>query len=344
MSNLVHQFTAAIWGFAFLSGVLTFAAKGWLGRRLDALEHPARFDRPGIYLALVGPGLIAGLWLVSSLMHLGATGSLSEACCQVFGYGAGSWQQWVFAVGALVVAGIQLHSLSQTWQFSHSSHRPSDRSDVVERVRGICQEHPRLSRLSERIRVVDCEAHVCATVGIFRPRIEIAASLVDRLDDAALESALLHEAAHVRLHDPNAGFALSVAQILNPFSSVLAPEASAWRFAREVECDRRAVDWGAQPVSVADALVTAARALSDSAAGACARLCGARTDALSARVKLLIHEALPEQQREAETVLPWVGIVVLAAGIFGPHLVDGWLISIHCFLEEILHGCFTATL
>jgi Zn-dependent protease with chaperone function len=341
MSNLIHHFLAAAWSFALVAGVLTLASKLWLRRRLDGLTHPAQFDSPMVYIALVVPGLLPVVWLVSGLMHLDESGALMQACCSVLALSEASWQQWIFGAGALAVAGIQAFSLWKKWRPTHRAHRATSLDQAARRVRRVCQAHDQLSAFSQRVRVVDCGAYICATVGLVDQRIEIAASLVERLDDDALEAALLHETAHFRSRDPALGFFLLLAQVINPFSRALCKEASAWRFAREIICDGHAVEHGARPVSVADAIVTAAKAAANTPRGACAHLCGTQIDALSVRVNLLLSGPKPCATNTAHECnnsakVPAIGSAILAFGLIVPHLLGARVISFHCLLEETL--------
>lgn len=336
MSNLLHHLLAAAWSFALVAGLLTLLAKWWLSRRLDRIEHPAQFDSPGVYIALVVPGLLPVVWLVSGLVHLEESGALMQACCSVLALSEASWQQWIFAAGALALIGVQARSLWKRWRPSHRVHRSTSAPDAARRVRKVCREHPQLRSFAQHIRVVDCGAHICAAVGIFDQRIEIASSLVERLDDAALEAALLHEVAHISVRDPARGFVLLLAQVINPFSRMLSREASAWRFAREIVCDGHAVDYGARRVSMADAIVTAAKAASKAPHGACAHLCGVSTEALTARINLLLTDTRLDFLGESSVKVPAIGSSVLAAGLILPHVMGARVISFHCVLEETL--------
>ena len=337
MSNFFHHLLAAAWSFALVAGVLTLVSKLWLRSRLDRLKHPAGFDSSAVYIALVVPGLLPVVWLISGLIHLEESGALMEACCSVLALAEASWQQWVFGTGALVLAAVQGFSLWKRWRPTHRTHRATSLDEASKRVRRICEEHDQLGAFGSRVRVVDCGAHICATVGLFKQRIEIAASLVERLDDAALEAALLHEVAHFSLHDPARGFFLLLSQIINPFSRALSKEASAWRFAREIVCDGHAVECGARPVSVADAIVTAAKAASSTSRGACAHLCGTHMDALSARVNLLLSGTRPDHICGSSVKVPAIGSAFLGLGLVLPHLMGARVISFHCLLEETLN-------
>lgn len=337
MSNLLHHLLAAAWSFALVAGVLTLVSKLWLRRRLNRLTHPAQFDSARVYMALVIPGLLPLIWLVSGLLHLEESGALTQVCCSVLALQGANWQQWVFGAGALLLAGIQGFSLWKRWRPAHRAHPATSVEQAAERVRRVSQQHPELNAVAERIRVVDCRSHVCATVGLFNQRIEVAASLVDCLDDPALEAALLHEVAHFSLYDPARGFFLLLSQIINPFSRVLSREASAWRFAREIVCDGHAVDQGAWPVSLADAIVTAAKAASNTRRGACANLCGTQTDALSARINLLLSDTQPRHICSSSVKVPAIGSVMITVGLLLPHMLGARVISFHCLLEETLH-------
>lgn len=334
MSNLFHHLLAAAWSFALVAGILTLSSKLWLRRRLDRLKHPAEFDSAMVYIALVVPGLLPVVWLMSGLLHLVESGALMEACCSMLALSDASWQQWVFGAGALALAAIQGFSLWRKWRPTHRTHQATSVEEARERVLRVCEGHPELRLFAERIRVVDCGAHICATVGLYDQRIEIAASLVERLDRPALEAALLHEVAHFSLHDPARSFFLLLSQVINPFSWTLSREASAWRFSREIVCDGYAVEYGAQPVSMADAIVTAARSASRTTHGACTHLCGSPMDALSARVNLLLAQSTPDQDCATSARVPAIGSVVLGFGLILPHVLGAQVVSFHCLLEE----------
>lgn len=343
MSNLFHHLLAAAWSFALVAGLFTLVAKLWLGRRLAKVTHPAQFDSPGVFIALVLPGLLPLVWLASGLLHLEESGALTEACCSMLALSHASWQEWVFGAGATALVGVQMTSLWRRWSPSHGAHATTSIPAAQARVRQICLGHPKLAELADRVRVVDCGAHVCAAVGLTDQRIEIAASLVERLDDDALEAALLHELAHVSVWDPARNFALLLSQVINPFSWLLARESSAWRFAREVVCDSYAVEMGAEPVSVADALLTAAKAVSNTTQGACrqvagAFLCGSAVDALTARVNLLLNTRSDEHVfHDSRKKVPAIGSAFLAMGLILPHVLGAQVISFHCLLEETLN-------
>ncbi len=328
MTELVHNVLGAMWSFALMSALLTVMARWWLRRRLDRLRHPAEFDASAVYLALVVPGLMPAIWLASGLVHLelhGAAGLDHDPLVALLG---ARWHYLLLASGALVVVGAQLVSLWRRWRPSGHAHTPNSVGAASRRVDRMCREHSELAALAERVRVVDCGRHICATVGLLGQRVEIAASLVERLDDDALEAALLHEAAHFSLHDPTRSFLLLVSQIVNPFSWLMSTEVGAWRFAREVVCDAHAVACGAQPWSVAEAIVTAARAAVGARAAACAQLCGARTDAVTARINLLLSKERPEHRCTNPARVNLLGAAVIAATLLLPHLlmVRFWLV------------------
>ena len=337
MSNFIHHILAAAWSFALVAGLLTLASKLWLSRRLDEIEHPAEFDTPAAYIWLVVPGLLPVVWLVSGLIHLDESGALMQACCSVLAGSGASWQQWIFGAGAVALIGTQSCAIWRRWRPTAHAHQLSDVDEAATRVQSLCRNHPRLSGFTDDIRVVDCGASICATVGLFGRRIEIAEALVDRLDDPALEAALLHEVAHYSVHDPARSFVLLLSQIINPFAFVLSGEASAWRFSREIVCDGHAVDCGAEPVSVADAILTAARAHSTPSPAACARLCGGEPDALTARVNLLLNVEQPTHDCSSTVKVPAIGTAILSLGLVLPHLMGARVISFHCLLEETLH-------
>ncbi len=336
MTNVLHNIVAAAWSFTVVAGLLSVLAKLWLSQRLSALDHPADFDRRPIFFALVLPGLLPLIWVASELTHLKDSGALVRACCSVLAVSGETWLEWVFGVGAVVLALVQAVSLGRRWRRTHRAHRATSNRACAERVARICAAHSELAERTCPVRVVDCQTHVCATMGLFDQRIEIAASLVDKLDDAALEAALLHEMAHAAVRDPARNVVLLVSQVLNPFAWILSPEVAAWRFAREIACDGMAVRWGAQPVSVAQAIITAARAISNVPRDACAHMCGTQPDALSARVGLLLNDAAPSASDHAMRPRA-VGATVFVASAVVPHVLGVWILSFHCLIEQSLH-------
>ncbi|MGM0577760.1 MAG: M56 family metallopeptidase [Myxococcota bacterium] len=341
MTGWTHDLLGAAWSYLFLAGALTLAARLWLRGRLARVTDPVDFDRPAVHAALVVPALLPLVWLASALVHVLDTGGMARACCDGLALGEPGWRQAAFGLGGGLLAVLVPLSLRRRWRSAHPAHAHLENHPAARRVRALCGAHPRLGPVADRVAVVGCAGLPCATRGYLRPRIEIAADLVARLDDRALEAALLHELSHLVRRDPLQVSLVLLAQAVNPFASLLSRPAEAWAFAREVHCDRHAVAHGLSPVAVAEALVTAARLRADHPAvqGTACALCDGDTRSLTARVELLLAtdrggRVVPErdQARESLSLL----VVLSGAALLVPHLIQAQALSLHCVLEHLL--------
>jgi Zn-dependent protease with chaperone function len=338
--NLWHPLFGAAWAFVATSALATGIAAVWLNQRLSGIEHPGEFDRSSVYAALLLPGIIPFVWASSSAIHAFATGE-TLACCAWLIEAPLDWRHVVFGVVPVVLFVAQAWSLIDQYRKRHAAHgRAGDRS-ARSQLRRVIQGDQRLRRYADRIELVDCRAGMFAARGSGRLRIEVATRLVEALNDDALEAALLHEVAHLRQRDPWRFTGLAVARILNPFHGWLQRYASAWRFSREVNCDRRATQGGAEPLALAEALVTVAR--ESNSADACrpnewhaahAGLCGADDDRLSVRVKLLLEAATAASDSPDDTRWSDVSLVALGAvSLIVPHILGETFAFVHCLLE-----------
>lgn len=117
-----------------------------------------------------------------------------------------------------------------------------------------------LAGLRDRLIVTEDEDFAIGTHGLLKPRVFLGTTFAARLTDEMLASALAHEAEHVRAFDPLRYLILQLALAANPLGRfLLEPHAARWQAAREAHCDREAVIHGASPLSLADAIVRAAR-------------------------------------------------------------------------------------
>ena len=177
------------------------------------------------------------------------------------------------------------------------------------------------------------------TRGLLRPRIEVSTKVLETLDDEALTSALLHEAAHARAVDPLRYFLAAVCLSLNPLAGLLRTELSRWRFAREAACDEEAIHRGAPPLALARAIVTVARSGSARVPSGVAALAGGGTDALRIRVGLILEYAEGRPARRRWDAPFTVLAVALVAVALLPHtLGTAPLDRLHLGIELALHA------
>lgn len=330
--SYLHAILGAAWIYLAFAAVATGVVRIGLRRRRRALDTPENFDSPGVFAALVLAAGFPLVWLLSAAIHIGA-GEVSRACCQWI-FQPGDWRYGVFVAGGVTLAVHQLYGVWRRWRARHGHHVPGESDRARRKLADVVEGEPALEAYADRVRVVECDARICAVRGWFRPTIEVAADLVDELDEPALRAALLHEVAHLSHGDPMRNFAGTFARVCNPFSRWLDEEFRAWRFAREIGCDRAAVEAGARPVDLAEAIVTSARSGAESARRAC-HLCGEADSALQARIQLLLAT-----DTEPGHDCPGHGVRTFAtaslAALFIPHLLDGPLLQLHCVIEHVL--------
>lgn len=285
------------------------------------------------YLLIVGPTLVPVLWLVSACIHQTEADVPLVAC--VIDHLGGELCLDVILFGAALTGIMAVSAAGRAWrQRDIWSRRNGVVRDVLaRRVRTICEGNTRLAAFSARVDVVADGAAPACTVGLLRPRVEVATSLVARMTDDELEAVLLHEVEHASSHDPARFFLAQVALSVNPIGGLLKPELARHHFAREALCDRRAVQAGADPLTLADCILSVASApvpaVSVSALG------GHGIGGVRLRVQLLLGYAdgcPPAPRPLAGRVL---SAALLLALIVGPHVTGtGPLDALHHGIEQ----------
>jgi hypothetical protein len=158
-----------------------------------------------------------------------------------------------------------------------------------------------------------------------------------QLSDGMLVSALAHEAEHVRLFDPLRYLVLQLSLAVNPMARPwLSPHLSRWYAAREAHCDRRAVLSGAEPLSLAQAIVRAARPVN----GVLVGLGTQDTAVVKLRVGLLLAfaERLPVScNGEGRSAAP-LAFALMFIALLLPHVAGTVpLDALHTGTEHTLH-------
>jgi len=211
------------------------------------------------YLFLTGSSALPLAWLVSAGLHQVESGKSALSCLLDHDTSALCLEPGFFALALALVATITSLPLLFKHKFPPAS-TTKVAEQLISRIRHIIAAHPELTLLSNRIIVSDDSTLSIYTHGVFRPRVVISTHYAARLSDPMLRSALGHELEHVRSYDPLRYLFLHAALSVNPFGRfLLAPHAKSWQFAREAQCDRQAVINGAAPLSLAEAILQAAR-------------------------------------------------------------------------------------
>lgn len=284
------------------------------------------------YLLVVGPTLVPVVWLVSASIHQSEAGQPLVSC--VIDHLGGELCLDVLLF-ALALVGIMASSAARrAWRERGSLFdRGTTRADAqASRVRELCAANARLAGFASRVAVVDGGVAPACTRGLLRPRVELSSSLVSGLTDEALEAVLLHEVEHALCRDPARFFLAHVALSVNPLGRLLAPELARHHFAREALCDRRAVQAGADPLVLADCILSVAAPASASSVVA---LGGHGIDGVRLRVQLLLGYA--DGASLDCRPQPRVGLAsaLLVALAVGPHVTGtGPLDVLHHAIEH----------
>ena len=209
------------------------------------------------YLLLIAPVLVPTLWLLSAAAHHAEEGEAALTCLFDRVSDSGCIEPLVIATVVSCSLGAVLlwrgrRALREVVRLARSAD-PGARAKLDE----VCASRPQLASIRARIRLV--QGDEVRTVGLFWPEIEVGAQIVARLAEPALAAALLHEREHLKGRDPLRFVVVSACQSLNPLSFLLAGELARWRVGREARCDEAAVHHGAEPLALAQALLTAAR-------------------------------------------------------------------------------------
>jgi Zn-dependent protease with chaperone function len=271
------------------------------------------------YLLLTGSSLLPLAWLLSAGLHQVEEGGTSALACLLdHGKATSCWEPGFFALVLALASAALTVGRWGAWSSVRASSSPAA-AVFTARLQRLLTEAHELCDLRGRLVVTEAPGFALGTLGLLAPRVFVGLSFAEGLSDEALRAALGHELEHVRARDPLRYFALEVALGLNPLGRrLLEPHARNWQAAREAQCDREAVLGGAAPLSLADAIVRAARPTGGRAGAALGQ---GDTAVLRLRVGLLLAfaERAPRRCCQRSTaVLPAAGILLLIALVL-PH-------------------------
>lgn len=211
------------------------------------------------YLVLVASSALPIAWLLSAGVHQVEGGKSVLGCILDHGAATFCFEPGYFSVVlALVVLTTVVRELRR--QRAPVSFSTDAFGVFGRRVDSLVGSSSMLEELRGRVEITDEPGFALGTFGLLRPRVVLGRRFGEALSDAMLVSALGHEAAHVRALDPLRYLVLQLALAVNPLGrGLLEPHTARWRLAREAHCDREAVVYGAAPLSLAEAIVKAAR-------------------------------------------------------------------------------------
>lgn len=333
MNEWVFPVVGAASVFLIAVPLLTLFARGLLEVLPTRSDEVAAHASGLRYLLIVGPTFAPVVWLVSASIHQSEAGAPLVACIIDHLGGELCLDVVLFAIALTGIVGLSAAHRGWRERGAPRGHSAVKTDSLVHRVRRICAANERLASLSSRVVVVDGGVAPACTLGLFKPRVALATSLTARLTDEGLEAVLLHEAEHALNHDPARFFLAHVALSLNPLGRMLTRELSRHHFAREALCDRQAVEAGADPLTLADCIVSVAAPIASAAP--VAALGGHGIEGVRLRVQLLLGYA--NERPAVKRSHPRLGLAsaLLLALALGPHVFGtGPLDTLHHGIER----------
>ena len=162
---------------------------------------------------------------------------------------------------------------------------------------------------------IDGECPPVALIGILRPRLYVARSVLRQCTDAEMAAIVAHETAHYRRRDNLKRLLLWSCPDPLSFTAAAGDLERAWNESCDLVADDHAARRGLR-LDLAAALIKAARALGAPARqrDLLAAFCCGGCDDITTRVKRLLHPVLPKGPGRAGRVLPFLlpGSVVAA--------------------------------
>jgi Zn-dependent protease with chaperone function len=268
------------------------------------------------FLLVTGSSALPLAWLFSAGLHQAETGKSVLACLFDHDAAAVCLEAGFFALtlGLVVIV--------RAWPTIRQAQkvRRGDSSEAVEserRIERLVQSRAMLRGLAGKLFVTDEAGITIGTQGWLVPRVFVGSAFVTQLSDEMLAGALAHEAEHVWSRDPLRYLLLQLALAVNPVGRfLLEPHVARWHAAREAHCDREAVIGGSSPLSLADAIVLAARPVPMDVAA----LGTPDTAVLKFRIGMLLAfaEQRPGHCRRSPSPLP-AGLALMLVALMLPH-------------------------
>jgi hypothetical protein len=261
-SSKVSEFAFPLLGTAIIVALILPACALLAKLALLALErNEAGGPLHGLtvrFLVLTGSSVLPLAWFFSAGLHQAETGQSVLVCLFVHGAATLCLESGLFALalGTVVVTG----SIRVVPNVSKARARQDGSHALLERLERIVETYPMLWLLRGRLEITDAADFSVGTHRCLRPRVLVGSAFAARLTDEVLASALAHESVHLRSWDPLRYLLVELSLVLNPLGRfLLESHARTWFAAREAHCDREAVLQGCSPLSLADAIVRAAR-------------------------------------------------------------------------------------
>jgi len=292
-------------------------------------EHDLR------YVLLVGSSLVPLVWFLSAALHQAESGGSALACLLDHDGSELCIEPGIFAglLGVVMTAAIvRLVLRDRGVRRSSSAHAQA----LAIRLERLTSVRPAIADLRGRLVVTEARDFALGTRGLLRPQVYVGIAFAAGLSDEMLASALGHERAHLRAWDPLRYLLLQLALAVNPVGRwLLQPHVARWHASREAHCDREAVVAGAAPLSLADAIVRAARPSAREVVALGAR----DTAVLEFRVRLLLAFAGKAPRpcaHRGSSLAAWALALLLIVLILPHHTGTAALDALHLGTEQTL--------
>ena len=307
MIELAFPIAAVVFIYLIAVPIVTIVSAGILRLWRREVRHPHEMGSDAVWLFLVAPVLVPTIWLLIAVAHE-LDGHHGVVSC-LAAHDVGTLCLDLVLAAVLIVAPFKIRGIRQWWR-ERSTPAGDLRPDEIDGV----SFH----------RGTDVPGLAC-TRGLFRPRIEVDERLLTTLAPGQLRSVLFHELAHARSFDPLRKWVARVCLSLNPLAGLLRADLARWELGREILCDLRAVERGADRFDLAGALVQVARECPSPRHGCCGIL---GVERLEVRVRLLCEEEIPTPRFEYVPIM----VAGLLALLMEPHRGG------QGFLEWLHHG------
>lgn len=269
------------------------------------------------YLLLTSSSVLPLAWFFSAALHQAESGKSALACLLDHDATSFCFEPGFFAAALVAVVVWSGVSLARARRAVRNSS--SDAAKLLrERLERILAGNPRLLGLRGRLEVTEAAGFALGTQGLTRPHVMVGVTFAAGISDEMLASALGHEFEHVRTFDPLRYLLLEFCLRVNPLGRlILERHAAHWRAAREAHCDRAAVIDGAAPLSLAEAIIRAARPATSQVVALGAR----DTVVLRLRVGMLLAfaEKTPHHCCRRESLAVPITLTLLALALLLPH-------------------------
>jgi hypothetical protein len=261
MTELIFPVASIVLLGVVVIPIITLLVKGALWHQKKRTSSFWDFGSDHMFHFLILPVLAPFIWLFSSSIHLNEAHwwDYHHAFSCLLSHG----EEWGITDEGFLLAILVLGSFIFLQKIFRENQYVLEPQMLVTDLNSL----KRLEALSEwnlilkdvDIVLVENWDECAAVVGIFRPKIILNNSWIQKIDDSMLLATLLHEVAHAKQKDVLRGGIIQVVLRINCVRRYLEPSFGLWIEAREVHADAQAIAWGADSLALAESIVQGLR-------------------------------------------------------------------------------------